>query len=98
MPQTSGARRKTRSLLRKRVREHGMKPLSYMLIKHSPGDRVVIDIDPSVHKGMPYKRFQGKIGTVKEIRGRAYVVAIEDGDKAKLVISRAEHLKLARER
>lgn len=91
--QTGGTRRKTRAALRKSVRERGIKPLSYLLMKYSPGERVVIDIDPSIHNGMPFRRFQGKVGIVKETRGRAYVVEIRDGDKKKLIISRPEHLK-----
>ncbi|MGB9718420.1 MAG: 50S ribosomal protein L21e [Thermoproteota archaeon] len=93
MPQTSGRRIKTRSLLKKRVRERGIKPPSYLLQDYKPGDKVVLKYDPSVHKGMPHRRFYGKIGTVIGKRGRAYVVQVIDGDKTKTLIARPEHLK-----
>ncbi len=93
MPQTSGRRIKTRSLLRKKVRERGIKPPSYLLQGYRPGDRVILKYDPSVHKGMPHRRFYGKIGTVIGKRGRAYVIQVVDGDKTKTLIARPEHLK-----
>jgi large subunit ribosomal protein L21e len=34
------------------------------LVEYPVGSKVVIDIDPSVHKGMPHKRYQGKVGVV----------------------------------
>jgi large subunit ribosomal protein L21e len=93
MPQTSGRRIKTRSLLKKKVRERGIKPPSYLLQDYKPGDKVVLKYDPSVHKGMPHRRFYGKIGTVIGKRGRAYVVQVIDGNKTKTLIARPEHLK-----
>jgi len=93
MPQTSGRRIKTRSLLKKKVRERGIKPPSYLLQDYKLGDKVVLKYDPSVHKGMPHRRFYGKIGTVIGKRGRAYVVQVIDGDKTKTLIARPEHLK-----
>ena len=57
------------------------------------GERVVIDINPSIHKGMPHKRFHGKVGVVLERRGRAYVLKVGVGGKDKIVIARPEHLK-----
>ncbi|MBO3753892.1 MAG: 50S ribosomal protein L21e [Candidatus Brockarchaeota archaeon] len=93
MPQTSGRRIKTRSLLRKKVRERGIKPPSYLLQDYRPGDRVILKYDPSVHKGMPHRRFYGKIGTVIGKRGGAYVIQVVDGDKTKTLIARPEHLK-----
>jgi large subunit ribosomal protein L21e len=93
MPQTSGRRIKTRSLLRKSVREKGIKPPSYLLQDYKPGDKVVLKYDPSVHKGMPHRRFYGKVGTIMGKRGKAYVLQVVDGDKTKTLIARPEHLK-----
>lgn len=93
MPQTSGRRIKTRNLLRKNVRERGIKPPSYLLQDYKPGDRVVLKYDPSVHKGMPHRRFHGKIGIVIGKRGVAYVLQVVDRDKTKTLIARPEHLK-----
>jgi large subunit ribosomal protein L21e len=42
---------------------------------------------------MPHKRFHGKIGTIKEKRGRAYVVSVPQGDSIKDIIVRSEHIE-----
>ena len=64
-----------------------------ILRTYQVGERVVIDINPSIHKGMPHKRFHGKVGVVLERRGRAYVLKVGVGGKDKIVIARPEHLK-----
>jgi large subunit ribosomal protein L21e len=87
-----GYRYRTRSLLRRRVRERGKTGLSKVLREYAPGDRVLVRINPSIHKGMPHRRFHGKIGVVGERRGRAYVVNVSQGDAVKEIIVRPEHL------
>jgi len=80
-------------VLTKRVRERGKLGLSRLLAGYEVGEKVVIDIDSGVHKGMPHKRYQGKIGTVVERRGRAYVVEIPQRKTVKLIIATPEHLR-----
>jgi len=87
-----GFRFKTRKKLRKKIREKGIK-ISRALQTFEVGDRVHIDIDPAVHKGMPHPRFQGRTGVVIGQRGRAYLVRVRDGDSYKTLIVRPEHLK-----
>jgi large subunit ribosomal protein L21e len=67
--------------------------LSKLLQEYRPGNRVVIKIDSSVHKGMPHKRFHGKIGTILNKRGRSYVVSVSQGEAVKEIIVRPEHLE-----
>ena len=93
MPVSRGPRRKSRSVLTKRVREKGKLGLSRLLAKYEVGDKVIINIDPGVHKGMPHKRFQGKVGTVVEKRGRAYVLDLPQRKTSKYVIAGPEHIK-----
>jgi large subunit ribosomal protein L21e len=88
-----GYRYRTRSLLRRRVRERGKTGLSKILREYVLGDRVLVRINPSIHKGMPHRRFHGKIGVVGERRGRAYVVNVSQGDAVKEIIVRPEHLE-----
>ena len=88
-----GYRTRTRALLRKRPRERGLQGLSRLLINYEVGEKVVIDINPSVVKGQPHKRFHGKVGTIVGKRGRAYVIKIVVGSKEKTIISRPEHIK-----
>lgn len=88
-----GLRRKTRNILRKTPRTRGMTPITHEFQIFEVGEKVNVVIDPGVHKGMPHFRFQGKTGVVTGTQGRAYVVALFDGNKPKTVISRPEHLQ-----
>ena len=83
----------TRSLLKKPTREKGKPKISKVLTEHKPGSQVIIKMDSSVQKSMPHKRFHGKIGTVKEKRGRGYVVSVPQGNSVKEIIVRSEHLE-----
>jgi large subunit ribosomal protein L21e len=66
--------------------------LSRILANYSPNEKVVIDIDPSQVKGMPHRRFNGLVGTVKEVGRRILKVEVPVGKKTKLVIARKEHV------
>lgn len=87
-----GIQRKTRQVFKKNPREKGMAPLGRLLREYKTGEKVVIKIDSSIHKGMPHKRYYGKVGVVKEERGRAYVVEIREDTKIKKIITRPEHI------
>lgn len=88
-----GYRYRTRSLLKRKVREKGKTGLSKVLRDYVAGDRVVVKINPSVHRGMPHRRFHGKVGVIGERRGRAYLVSVSQGDAVKELIVRPEHLE-----
>jgi len=93
MKKSKGYRARTRRLLKKEPREKGKLRLSKLLYEYQPGNRVSIIIDPSIHKGMPHKRFHGKVGTVVDKRGRSYVISVTQGDAVKEIIVRPEHLE-----
>ncbi|MDI6847860.1 MAG: 50S ribosomal protein L21e [Candidatus Bathyarchaeia archaeon] len=93
MNKSRGYRAGTRRLLKKRPRERGKIRLSKLLYQYQPGNRVVIKIDSSVHKGMPHKRYHGKVGTVIDKRGRSYLVSVTQGDAVKEIIVKPEHLE-----
>jgi large subunit ribosomal protein L21e len=97
MGKSKGFRSKTRSLLRKKPREHGKINVTKILRGYKAGEKVVIKIDPSVHKGMPHRRYHGKIGVVTAKRGRAYIVSVTQGNAVKEIIVRPEHLAPWRE-
>lgn len=88
-----GIRRKTRNILSKTARTKGMTPITHEFQEFDVGEKVSVVIDPTIHKGMPHMRFQGKTGVVSGKQGRAFVVDLKDGDKPKTVIARPEHLK-----
>ncbi len=93
MKKSKGYRSRTRALLSKKPRQRGKIGLSRLLQNYQLGSRVRVRIDPSVHKGMPHKRFHGKIGTVVEKRGRSYVVEVNFMNEKKKAITRPEHLE-----
>ncbi len=91
-----GFRHRTRHVLRKHIRERGAIPqLSRILVQYNVGDKVHIDIDPAIVKGMPHRRYQGKTGTIIGKRGKAYIVEVYLGNKWKVLFIRPEHLKPA---
>ncbi|MFQ6094634.1 MAG: 50S ribosomal protein L21e [Candidatus Bathyarchaeia archaeon] len=93
MRKPKGLRARTRSLLRKNSRDRGKISTSRLLYDYKQGEKVVIDIEPSVHKGMPHRRYQGRVGVVVGKRGRAYAVNVTQGDAVKEIIVLPEHLK-----
>ncbi|MGE5187431.1 MAG: 50S ribosomal protein L21e [Betaproteobacteria bacterium] len=83
----------TRSLLRKPTREKGKPHIGKLLQEYALGSEVIIKMDSSVQKSMPHKRFHGKIGKIKEKRGRGYVISVPQGNAVKDIIVRAEHIE-----
>jgi large subunit ribosomal protein L21e len=90
---SKGFRSGTRRLLKKGPREKGKIRLSKLLQEYVPGTNVIIMIDSSFQKGMPHRRFHGRVGTVLNKRGRSYVLSVMQGDAAKEIIVRPEHLE-----
>ena len=89
---SKGYRTRSRKKLTKPIRKRGMSPLNSILHNYKIGDKVLIKIDPSIHKGMPHPRFHGKIGTVTGFRGRALEVQVKVLNKIKTLIIRKEHI------
>jgi large subunit ribosomal protein L21e len=92
MKHSQGIRNRTRSLLTKEPREKGKIGLSKLLHDYQPGEKVVIKINSTIQKGMPHRRYQGKIGVVLDKRGRAYTVRVPQGNTTKEITVRPEHL------
>ena len=91
VPSSHGFRVKTRKLSKKdENRGFTRQLLENMQLKI--GDRVIIKIDPSFHKGMPHRRYHGKVGLVIGKRGRAFEVKTRKGEKEVVLIVRPEHL------
>lgn len=97
MKKSRGYRARTRRLLKKKPREKGKIGLSKLLHEYQPGNRVVIKINPTIHKGMPHRRYHGKVGAIVDKRGRSYVVSVTQGDATKEIIVRPEHLEPRKE-
>ncbi len=88
MGRSKGYRRRTRSLLRK----SNLGGLSRILRDYSVNQKVVIKIDSTQVKGMPHRRFNGLVGTVKEVGVRTLTVSVPVGDKVKTVVARKDHI------
>lgn len=91
MPASRGQRVKTRKLMKKK-KNYGFIGKLIENLQLKKGDEVVIKIDPSIHRGMPHRRYHGKIGIVVGKRGRAFEVKTSKGDKEVILIVRPEHL------
>ena len=87
-----GNRRKTRSKLRRNVNDKGKVSIRKYLQGFNAGDRVCLNMNPSVHKGMYFPRFHGANGVVKGKRGECYIVEISDKTNLKNIIVHPIHL------
>jgi large subunit ribosomal protein L21e len=92
MKRSKGYRSRTRALFRKHPRDRGKIGLSRILRPYAPGEKVTIIIESSVHKGMPHRRYHGRVGIIHAKRGKSYVVYVTMGSQTKQVIARPEHL------
>jgi len=90
---SKGYRSRTRALFRKDRRKRGKIGIGKLLQAYSVGDKVCIEIDPSIHKGMPHRRFYGKIGVIAGRRGRSYIVNVSAGGRSAMILVRPEHLE-----
>lgn len=93
MGKSKGPRRKSRATMTKSVRERGKLGLSKLLVDYKEGEKVVVDIDPSTHSGVPHKRFQGQVGIVTGKRGNAYLLQITYDSKVKKLVALPQHLR-----
>ena len=74
------------------MKKQNLGGLSRILRDYSVNQKVVIKIDSTQVKGMPHRRFNGLVGTVKEVGARALTVEVPVGDKVKTVIARKDHI------
>jgi len=92
---SKGYRRRTRSVMQKRARDRGLSPITRIFQTFEVGEKANINLDPSIHKGVPHVRFHGHTGTVVGMQGKAYLIDVRMGGKVKQVIVRPEHLRKA---
>jgi len=88
-----GPRSKTRSKMRKKVRERSTVPITRAMQRFSEGETVHVAIDSAYPKGAPHPKWHGKTGKVTGSRGRSYLVKIRDQDANKTLIVNPIHLK-----
>ncbi|MFH1071996.1 MAG: 50S ribosomal protein L21e [Nanoarchaeota archaeon] len=88
-----GERRKTRDIYKKHIKTKGKLPITKFLTEFSPGEKVVLKVEPGYQKGTYFRRFHGKHGEVLKKIGYCYEVQIRDGGKMKKVIVHPVHLQ-----
>ncbi len=84
-----GFRHKSRSVMTKRA----PRGVSFLLREYAPGDRALVIIDPRQHKGLPHRRYHGKVGRVVESGRRSVTLEVKLGKKTKTLITRLDHVK-----
>ena len=87
-----GARRKTRLIFKKAVRNSGKFSLTKFFQVFKVGDKVQLMVEPAIHGGVYFRRFHARTGVVTRKQGRCYVVQIDDFGKTKDVIVHPVHL------
>jgi len=87
-----GIRSKSRHILRKKPRDRGISSITRAIQQFEIGEHVNINLDPSVHKGMPHPKFHGYTGKIEGTQGDAYLVGINVGKKHKTLIVKPDHL------
>lgn len=93
MPNSHGPRKGTRDKLSNDPRERGTSPPQRQVEEFEAGEKVHLDLDPSIPEGQFHPRFNGLVGEVDGQQGTAYRVLIEDGDEEKTVIAKPAHLR-----
>ena len=93
MQKSKGQRQGTRRILRRGRHQRGRVSISRIMHEYAEGDRVAIILDGGQQMGMPHRRFQGRTGFIQGRQGKAWVVAVKDGNMQKTVVARPEHLK-----
>ncbi len=88
-----GPRSKTRGKMSKSPRERGMPNVNSFLKSFEIGDRVHIKPEPSVHSGLPHRRFHGRTGEVVGVQGACYIVRVRDMNARKNIIVHPVHLQ-----
>ena len=88
-----GSRRKSRSKLKKNIRSRGKISISRYLQEFKIGDRVMLDAEPAIQKGMYHPRYHSLVGVVVGRRREGYQVRINDNDNVKDIFVRAIHLR-----
>lgn len=88
-----GARRKTRKIMRKNYRRKGKLSITRFFAEFDEGQKVQLLAESSYQKGMYFRRFHGKVGTIVGKKGRCYEIGIKDLNKQKTLIVHPVHLK-----
>lgn len=84
-----GFRHKSRAVMTKKQ----PRGVSFLLREYHEGDKALVIIDSRQHKGLPHRRYHGKVGTVTNVGRRSVTLDVKLGEKTKTLITRFDHIK-----
>jgi ribosomal protein L21E len=79
-------------LKRKNKRDKGKIKLSFYFQKFNKGDKVSVNRETSLQPKFP-KQIQGRSGAVENLRGKYYLVRMNDLNKIKFYLIHPAHLR-----
>ena len=88
MPHSFGYRSHTRHLYQKDFGKRGRCHSTTFLRNFKRGDYVDIKVDPSIHKGMPFKHYHGRTGVVFNVAKRAIGVVVNKEVNGRIIKKR----------
>jgi large subunit ribosomal protein L21e len=87
-----GYRKGSRDKLSKNPRDKGKISLTRYFQVYKEGEKVQLNLEPSVPKGKFCTRYNGKVGVVVGKEGECYNVKIKDIKKEKIILIHPIHL------
>ena len=85
-----GFKHKSRSVMKKKA----PRGVSFLLREYQEGQQALVIIDPRQHKGLPHRRYHGKVGVITNMSADAQLLLmLKLGDKSKTLITRLDHIK-----
>ncbi|CAM9292363.1 unnamed protein product, partial [Choristocarpus tenellus] len=96
MPHSFGYRARTRDMFSRDFGKQGVNPLSTYLRCYKIGDYVDIKVNPSIHKGMPFKYYHGRTGIVFNVTKRSLGLRVNKQVNGRIIVKqihvRVEHV------
>jgi len=90
---TSGHSHGFRHKSRKVMTKKNPRGVSFLLREYHEGEQALVIIDPRQHKGLPHRRYHGKVGRIINVGRRAVTLHVKLGNKTKTLITRFDHIK-----
>jgi len=84
-----GFKHKSRNVLSK----NAQRGVSFLLREYHEGEQALVIVDPMQHKGLPHRRYHGKVGNIVNVGRRSVVLDVKLGNKTKTLITRLDHIK-----
>ncbi|MDH3611502.1 MAG: 50S ribosomal protein L21 [Nitrosopumilus sp.] len=90
---TSGRSHGFKHKSRKVMTKKAPRGVSFLLREYHEGEQALVIIDPRQHKGLPHRRYHGKVGNIIKVGRRAITLDVKLGNKTKTLITRLDHIK-----